>query len=387
MLWMSLLYGALVIYGTLFPLSEWTPPLLGWSNPITQSWPDRASRADIIINVLAYIPLGLFLALWLRPRLGLVVAVLFASLFGCGLSFVLEVLQSALPSRVPSLLDWVTNAAGTVLGALIATAFDPKFPVGRMLLKWRHEWFDTGTLINLALVILGLWAMTQTAPFVPSLDWGNLKTGLKPLGTTLRHPETFRPADALSVGLTLLALGLITFHAARRQALWLFLAFSLAVLLAKVPVVGRQLTLEVLVGWSGAMFILFALPRRTPTGMRLSVAGAALLTAYALSQFKAGQDPGTHAINWIPLQGQVGTLVGMSDILETLWPFMAVGLGVRWLTPWRWRRSVMLVGGLAIALLAFTLEWMQQSIPGRFADITDVLLAWLGWTFPSVVSG
>jgi len=61
---------------------------------------------------------------------------------------------------------------------------------------------------------------------------------------------------------------------------------------------------------------------------------------------------------------------------------MAIGLGLRWLTPWRWRRNVMLAGGLAIALLAFALEWMQQSIPGRFADITDVLLAWLGWTLP-----
>ena len=171
MLWMSLLYGTLVIYGTLFPLSEWTPPLLGWSNPITHSWPDRASRADIIINVLAYIPLGLFLALWLRPRLGLVVAVILASLFGSGLSFTLEVLQSALPSRVPTLLDWVTNSGGTILGALIATAFDPRLPVGRVLLKSRNEWFDPGTLINLALVILGLWALTQTAPFVPSFDW------------------------------------------------------------------------------------------------------------------------------------------------------------------------------------------------------------------------
>jgi glycopeptide antibiotics resistance protein len=382
MLWMSLLYGALVIYGTLFPLSEWSPPLLVWSNPITQPWPDRASRADIIINVLAYIPLGLFLALWLRPRLGLAGAILAASLFGCGLSFTLEVLQSALPSRVPSLLDWVTNASGTALGALIATAVDPRLPVGRILLKWRQEWFDAGRLINLALVILGLWALTQTAPFVPSLDWGNLKSGLKPLGNTLRHPGTFQFTDALAMGSTLLALGLIALHAARRPVLLLFLTFSFAVLLAKVPVVGRQLTLEALAGWSGAILILFALARRTPAATRLMLAAAALLSAYALTQFKPGIYPDIHAINWIPFQGQVGTLVGMNDILETLWPFMALGLALRWLTPWRWRRSVMLGGGLLVAALAFALEWMQQSIPGRFADITDVLLASLGWCLP-----
>ena len=40
--------------------------------------------------------------------------------------------------------------------------------------------FTEGTLANLALVIVALWVLTQAAPFVPSLDWGNLKAGLKP---------------------------------------------------------------------------------------------------------------------------------------------------------------------------------------------------------------
>jgi len=381
MFWMSLLYGTLVIYGTLFPISEWTPPPLGWTNPSTLNWPTSASRADIILNVLAYMPLGLFVTLWLRVRLGLAAAAAVAALLGSGLSFTLEILQSALPSRVPSLLDWVTNSGGTVLGALIAAVFNPRLPVGRMLLTLRQEWFERGNLVNLALAILGMWALTQTAPFVPSFDWGNLKSGLKPLGNTLRHPGTLLPADAVAMGLNLLALGLLTLHVARRQALTLFLAFSLLVLLAKVPVVGRQLTLEVLLGWAGAMLVLIALPRLTPV-TRLGAACVALLGAHALAQFKPGQDPATHTINWVPFQEQVGTLVGMSDILETLWPFLAIGLTLRWLTPWRWRRSVMLAGGLIVALLAFVLEWSQQSTPGRFADITDVLLAWIGWTLP-----
>ncbi len=381
MFWMSLLYGALVIYGTLFPISEWTPPPLGWANPSTLNWPARASRADIILNVLAYMPLGLFITLWLRARLGLVVAAALATLAGCGLSFTLEVLQSALPSRVPSLLDWMTNSGGTMLGALIAAVINPRLPVGRVLLALRQDWFERGNLVNLALAILGMWALTQTAPFVPSFDWGNLKSGLKPLGNTLRHPGTLLPADAVVMGLNLLALALLTLHVARRQALMLFLAFSLFILLAKVPVVGRQLTLEALLGWAGAMLVLIALPPLSAV-TRLGAASLALLGAHALAQFKPGQDPATHALNWIPFQGQVGTLVGMSDILETLWPFLAIGLALRWLTPWRWRRSAMLVGGLVVALLTFALEWSQQNTPGRFADITDVLLAWMGWTLP-----
>ena len=378
--WMTLVYSALVVYGTLFPLTEWTPPLFGWSNPITMPWPRQMWRADILINVLAYMPVGLFAALWIRPKLGIVAALLVAGAFGCGLSFALEMLQSALPSRVPSALDWAANSAGALLGAAFATALDPRLFAGRVLLNLRRDWFASGTLANLALIVLGLWALTQAAPFVPSFDWDNLKNGLKPLGNTLRHLETFRSLEAVGSGLTILALGLITRMAAVRPVAWPFLVFTLGVLLLKVPVVGRQLTLEALVGWSGAMAVLLI----WPSHLIARVAGVvmALLTAYALAQFTPGDSATTYLINWVPLKGQVGTLVGMSDILETLWPFMALALAVRWLTPWRWRRIAWLGGGLAVALLAFALEWMQQSIPGRFADITDVALAVIGWLVP-----
>lgn len=380
MFWITLGYSALVIYGTLFPLTEWTPPLFGWSNPITMPWPEQMLRADILINVLAYLPVGLFMTQWLRPRRGIVTAMMVASAFGCGLSFALEMMQSALPSRVPSPLDWATNSAGTLLGAALATAFDPRLLVGRVILNLRRNWFAAGTLANLALVILGLWALTQGAPFVPSLDWDNIKSGLQPLGNTLLHLETFRPLDAVETGLTIVALGLIARMAALRPIAWPFLVFTLGVLLLKVPVVGRQLTLEALVGWSGAMAMLFVWPRHIIA--RVAGIVMTLLTAYALAQFTPGDGATTHLINWVPLKSQVGTLVGISDILETLWPFMALGLAVRWLTPWRWRRITLMGGGLAVVLVAFALEWMQQSIPGRFADITDVLLAVVGWFVP-----
>lgn len=379
--WTGIVYAALVIYGTLFPIDEWQTPLLGWSNPITQAWPDQASRADVMINLLAYLPLGLLATLWLRNRVGLGAAILIATLVGCGLSFILEVLQSALPSRVPSRLDWAANSAGTLAGAFFAFFFDSRLPVGKALVAMRNEWFAPGALINLALVVLGFWALTQAAPFVPSFDWGNLKQGLKPLGNTLRHPETFHLFDAVTIGLNIFALGLIARMAARKPVLLPFLLFSLGILLLKVPVVGRQLTLEALSGWLGAMVLLVLFTFRSNPARVMAIC-AALLSAYALAQFEPGETSSTYSINWIPFKGQVGTLVGMSDILETLWPFLALSLAVRWLTPWRWRRLVWLGGALTVAALSFALEWAQQSIPGRFADITDAILATLGWLIP-----
>lgn len=381
MLWITLGYAALVVYGTLFPLTEWSPPTAGWINPITADWPRSVPRADLFVNLLAYVPLGLFMAVWMRPRGGLAWAILVAALLGSVLSFSLEVLQSALPSRVTSPVDWAANTAGSLAGAWLVVLFDADFPIGRRLHRWRTDWFTPGTLSNLALTILLFWVLTQAAPFVPSLDWGNLKAGLKPLGNTLRHPGTFEPMRALESGLQIFALGLLVRHVAQRALILPFILFSLAVLLYKVPAVGRLLTLEAVAGWLGAACLLSLLPARTPAA-RILPAMAALLTAHALAQFAPGKDAATYLINWVPFSGQVGTLAGMLDILETLWPFMALGLLARWLTVWRWRTAVMLLGCASIAALAFALEWIQQSIPGRYADITDVLLAVFGWSLP-----
>jgi len=382
--WLALSYCVLVIYGTLFPLTEWATPALGWTNPITAPWPQTVARADLFVNVLAYLPLGLFATLWFRHALGLWAAALLAAVLGSGLSFALEIMQSALPSRVPSPLDWAANSVGSLLGALLAAVLDPRLPAGRRLVEWRKAWFVDGTLANLGLVILAFWVMTQAAPFVPSLDWGNLKAGLKPLGNTLHHPDSFKPISAMEFGLQLFALGLLAMNMARRPLLLVFMSFSLLVLLYKIPVVGRHLGAEVLLGWAAAILLL-SLPLKTQ-GSRAVLAMAALLTAHALAQFEPGRDTGTYALNWIPFKQQVGTLVGMGDILETLWPFMAVGLLVRLMTPWRWRMGVAFGGGLLVALFAFALEWMQQSIPGRFADVTDALIAMLGWGLPWLLS-
>lgn len=379
--WLTLVYAALVVYGTLFPLDAWQTPAGGWSNPITLSLPDQVSRADLIVNLAAYMPLGLFMALWLRARTGWLTALVVTALIGSGLSLTLEILQSALPGRVTSRLDWLANSAGMLAGALLALVADPRVPFGRPLLNWRHAGFVPGALGNLVLIVVAMWALTQAAPFVPSLDWGNLKNGLKPLANTLHHPHSFRPLDALQTALALVALGWLVNMAALRPVMRAFLLFTLAILIFKIAVVGRQLSLESLVGWMAAAAILLVLPLRTQLERLLALAGA-LLVAYTLAQFAPGAGATTHALNWTPFAGQIGTISGMGDILDTLWPFLALALAVRWITPWRYRRSVLASGAVSVAALAFGLEWMQQSIPGRYPDITDVLLAVLGWVFP-----
>lgn len=75
-------------------------------------------------------------------------------------------------------------------------------------------------------------------------------------------------------------------------------------------------------------------------------------------------------------------LAGFSEMLSLFWPFVALGcLGAFATRPNR-RRLMAFIGGLLVLALMFALEWQQQTIPGRHADITDILLALAGWSLP-----
>src|SRR5512146_2214047 len=88
---LALAYIALLIYASLFPFSGWTAPAkpFGFLAP---AWPHHWQRVDILINVLAYVPLGLLLARWWgKPS-----PIVLATLAGAALSFGVESLQQFL---------------------------------------------------------------------------------------------------------------------------------------------------------------------------------------------------------------------------------------------------------------------------------------------------
>ena len=116
-----------IVFLTLYPWIGWraivTEPWAFLSDP----WPRRWTTFDVMSNIVAYFPIGfLFVLLTARPvdrrntNLEIFALLCSALLFGSGLSFVLECLQSWLPNRVPSKLDWLANSLGTFLGASTA---------------------------------------------------------------------------------------------------------------------------------------------------------------------------------------------------------------------------------------------------------------------------
>ena len=87
-------------------------------------WP-RPDAADVVTNIIVYVPIGAALAVLFLRRFAAPAAVVLAVLCGTGLSFTVEVLQTAIATRFPSWLDVITNAAGTTAGALGGLVFGP----------------------------------------------------------------------------------------------------------------------------------------------------------------------------------------------------------------------------------------------------------------------
>jgi VanZ family protein len=167
-----------IVFLTLYPWLGWrgiaTEPWAFLSDP----WPRRWATFDVASNIIAYFPVGfLFVLLAARPvdrrntRKEVVALLCGALLFGSGLSFLLECLQSWLPNRVPSKLDWLTNSLGTFLGActsvgltiwlqrdLDASAYATKL---RSTSNWSR--LSPGRL-SLGLLTLAAWVIINANP-------------------------------------------------------------------------------------------------------------------------------------------------------------------------------------------------------------------------------
>lgn len=377
-------YALLIVYGSLYPFGDWLPAE-GMLAFLTAPWPRYIIRSDIIANILIYLPMGLLAARALRYRLRPGTAAVAATALCLLLSLVMESLQTLLPGRVSSLLDLLLNGLGGLGGALLAgLTVNPPGPL-RSLAALRREWFLPGRAMDLGLVALSLWALAQLTPLLLSLDTDHLRKGLLPLWTPgFPLPFSWTQLAAYACAITGLGLfGTILTRAEKNMAVP-FIGFVSVVLLVKILVMGRYLALETALGAAMGM-VLTVILRPAPRPFRFATGGLALLAGFALAELEPAAGvifKPLQPFNWIPFQGQMHNLAGFSEILALFWPFLALGcLGAFATRPNR-RRRMAFIGGLLVLALMFLLEWQQQTLPGRNADITDVLLALAGWSLP-----
>jgi VanZ family protein len=378
-----LIFIALIVYGSLFPFSGWTNSGVSLFS-FLGSWPTVLEKADLIQNVLAYAPLGLFAVIWLMKSMRFWPALMLATLMGGVLSFIMESIQQFLPSRMASTSDLAMNLLGTFTGGLAAAFLTQKTFSGARFLDLRNRWLHPGILPNIGLITLALWMLSQTSPLVPTFDIAQLRYGLSLLFHSLQTPENLIFHQALTYAFYITGLGLLTLTIAQNsKAIFTpFLLFIASVLMLKILVTGRQLSLEALLGAVLAVF--FLLPFRVlPKKEIIGTTGIILISAgFTLSEISAVPELRTYEFNWIPFGGQMDSLNGLQNILDIFWPFFALSYFACYITPSYRRLEVAVFGGITILITLFGLEWFQQYLPGRYGDITQVLLGIAGWIIP-----
>ncbi len=376
-------YALLLVYGSLYPLSDWSGPLDSALDFLTAPWPRYFTRSDVITNVLVYLPFGALTTRSLRYRLAPLAAFAVATLLGLLLSFGMECLQAFLPGRVSSRLDWLLNGLGTLLGALIAALIQMRWAPVRALMLLRRRWFLPGHAADLGLLVLGLWTLAQLIPLLLFLDLESLQRGLWSLWRALLQPSLLHWQQLIADSLGIAGLGLfVTLYArSAKNVMPLYVVFIVAVLLLRIPVMSWRLSLEsgagALLGLTGAMALL-----RSPQGLRLAAAAATIFLGFALAKlapemslwFKPPRD-----INWIPFAGRMHSLYALSEMLAVLWPFLALATLAQAAAPFRGHAWF---GGVVVLATSAALELAQHGVPGHRADITNVLLALTGWVAP-----
>jgi VanZ like protein len=99
--------------------------------------------SDVLTNVLGFLPLGFVFCAWANQLVGKARATTLAAIFGCAISFTIEILQSHLPTRHSDLTDVFTNTLGTCVGA------------------WLYAWTPLGVLFG---TVLARFDQTRPEP-------------------------------------------------------------------------------------------------------------------------------------------------------------------------------------------------------------------------------
>ena len=170
-------YATLIVYASLYPFTGWRDQGIAPWAYLSSPWPKYWTGFDVAANLVGYAPLGFLLALSFLRRGGKPVmqsnwvAFSVAAVTAATLSLLMEALQSYLPYRVPSNVDFGLNALGGLIGAAIAVALELAGAIDRWS-RFRLRWFVEDA--RGALVLIALWPMALLFPASVPLGLGQV---------------------------------------------------------------------------------------------------------------------------------------------------------------------------------------------------------------------
>ena len=316
-------WTALLAYASLYPFYP-----LRFPSPEAVSGffvtPRYWIRADIAFNVVAYVPLGILVALYFRAR-GDRHPLLLALAFGAAFSFAMEAAQLFVPNRVATLVDVAANATGSLIG-VVAFAEPLHSLVTARLAQLREDLILPGAWGDAALVLLMLWLLAQLNPALPFFGAGDVvghgtselqvvqwtAVAMSICGFGLFVTVIMKP-DQGGLRLTVVLLSI---------ALWLKFAFASLMLQPNFSAdwvsTGRVL------GLLGGM-IVFAPLRRVNRVGRTYLALILILAGALFSKIFGAYSPLEELLRLFRWpHGQLASFATLTRFLHELWPLAAV---------------------------------------------------------------
>ncbi len=333
---LAVLYGLAIVFASLQPFSPWIAPEPDTPFWPFAAWPPRWTRFDVMANLIAYVPFGVFVALGPRratPRARTVLA--FAA--GLTLSFALETLQMFLPPRDASLIDLAANTAGTMLGGMAGASLVRAERTRRALSGVRHRIFLGGRLGDVGLALLVLWLVAQINPGIPLFAVTFDAEQLRDAAMTLPPSAPDSAATALEAAesaFQLVGVGLFLTLLLRERryvggAVLLLVGAALvakgvaAVLVLKPAVWETWLKPGVSIGMAAGLMVLLItvfLPRPAQVAACATALLASLLLPIIVADLPAARAPVT-LFSW--RYGHLLNFNGLTQSVLMLWPPLA----------------------------------------------------------------
>jgi VanZ family protein len=327
-------YVLLVVYASLYPLTGWREPAGPALAFLTETWPRYVTAFDLSANFFGYIPYGLLCVLAVHARLSRGAAVVLATVTGAALSLALESAQSFLPSRVPSNVDVLANAAGAAAGGLAAAILARWLLGGGPLQRLRAQALTPGAASDLGLALLGLWLFAQLNPATLLFGSGDLRDLFAGAAGARHEAELFVSIEAVITAANLAAVALLASAGTRPGAPVVSVVASLVALALAVKTFAIAIVMhaEHVFAWltpgaqlglvAGAAFAMTAL--WLPRTARLALAAVLLMAATVLVNL-APPNPYFAAMLKVWEQGHFLNFNGLTRLVSATWPFAALG--------------------------------------------------------------
>ncbi|HEX2650606.1 MAG TPA: VanZ family protein [Burkholderiales bacterium] len=327
-------YVLLVVYASLYPLAGWREPAAPALAYLVAPWPRYLTVFDLAANFLGYVPFGILCALALYPREAAGRAVLVTFLTGAALSFAMETAQGYLPARIASNVDLLANIAGALAGGVAGARMAHWLLEEGPLRRLRSAAFEPGAAADLGLTLLGLWLFAQLNPATLLFGTGDLRDLVSGTANRPHGAEIFVFIEAATAAANLAAVALLASAVARPGApLRRLLAALLAgVLVVKTLSMAILMHAENMLGWLtpggqlglAAGVALAAAALALPRLARLASAAVLLMAATVLVNL-APPNPYLAATLKVWGQGHFLNFNGLTRLVGTLWPFVALG--------------------------------------------------------------